>query len=178
MDDPDITMEEYARLETEKALRKAIIYNDALASKLGFSSEPTQEDTAYLSLDFTSNHEDLKTNMPYPEDLICCIEDQMAVAAQNINNSTLWQILQSEKLTGPNFTNLHQNLRITLRSENKLVHLEQPFTAIPFPVASQAARDAYEALFDAQNEVACLMLGSMSPDLQRALENYKAYDMI
>ncbi|GJY62007.1 retrotransposon protein, putative, ty1-copia subclass, partial [Tanacetum coccineum] len=28
------------------------------------------------------------------------------------------------------------------------------------------------------NEVACLMLGSMSPDLQRALENYKAYDMI
>ncbi|GJX65195.1 hypothetical protein Tco_0299538 [Tanacetum coccineum] len=72
MDDPDITMEEYVRLETEKALRKgkvynwetstygkiwydedvyylrffdeefpAIINNDALASKLGFSSEPT-----------------------------------------------------------------------------------------------------------------------------------------
>nr|GEV58271.1 hypothetical protein [Tanacetum cinerariifolium] len=36
----------------------------------------------------------------------------------------------------------------------------------------------YEALYDAQNEVACLMLGSMSPDLERALENYKAYDMI
>ncbi|GJY96299.1 hypothetical protein Tco_0513209 [Tanacetum coccineum] len=32
--------------------------------------------------------------------------------------------------------------------------------------------------FDVQNEVACLMLGSMSPELQRALENYKAYDMI
>ncbi|GKB01769.1 hypothetical protein Tco_0829813 [Tanacetum coccineum] len=44
--------------------------------------------------------------------------------------------------------------------------------------ASQAARDAYEALYDAQNEVACLMLGSMSPELQRTLENYKAYDMI
>ncbi|GJS65053.1 putative ribonuclease H-like domain-containing protein [Tanacetum coccineum] len=29
-----------------------------------------------------------------------------------------------------------------------------------------------------QNEVACLMLGSMSPELQMALENYKAYDMI
>ncbi|GKD06054.1 hypothetical protein Tco_1181028, partial [Tanacetum coccineum] len=28
------------------------------------------------------------------------------------------------------------------------------------------------------NEVACLMLCSMSPELQRALENYKAYDMI
>ncbi|GJS67139.1 retrotransposon protein, putative, ty1-copia subclass [Tanacetum coccineum] len=33
-------------------------------------------------------------------------------------------------------------------------------------------------LNDAQNEVACLMLSSMSPELQRTLENYKAYDKI
>ncbi|GKA66438.1 hypothetical protein Tco_0766246, partial [Tanacetum coccineum] len=101
----------------------------------------------------------------------------MAAAAQNINNSTLKQILQSEKLTGPNFTNWNRNLRIALRSESKLVHLEQPLIPLPLPAASQAARDAYDALFDAQNEVACLMIGSMSHDLQRALENYKAYDI-
>ncbi|GJT17261.1 hypothetical protein Tco_0875967 [Tanacetum coccineum] len=109
-------------------------------------------------------------------------EDQMslkmAAAAQNTNNTTIRSILQQEKLTGPNFTNWFQNLRIVLRSEGKLVHLEQPMTPLPYPVASQAARDAYEALNDAQNEVACLMLGSMSPELQRTLENYKAYDMI
>ncbi|GKC77645.1 hypothetical protein Tco_1128419 [Tanacetum coccineum] len=58
------------------------------------------------------------------------------------------------------------NLRIVLRSEGKLVHLEQPMTLLPYLVASQAARDAYEALYDAQNKVACLMLGSMSPELQ------------
>ncbi|GJY75660.1 zinc finger, CCHC-type containing protein [Tanacetum coccineum] len=52
------------------------------------------------------------------------------------------------------------------------------FIPIPLPVAPQAVRDTYEVLYDAQNEVACLMLGSMSPDLQRTLENYKAYDMI
>ncbi|GKD32048.1 retrotransposon protein, putative, ty1-copia subclass [Tanacetum coccineum] len=102
----------------------------------------------------------------------------MAVAAQNTNNSTIKSILQAEKLNGPNFTNWFWNLRVVLRSENKLAHLEQPLIPLPFPVASQAARDAYDALFDAQNEVTCLMLGSMSPDLQRALENYKAYDMI
>ncbi|GJW80710.1 retrotransposon protein, putative, ty1-copia subclass [Tanacetum coccineum] len=51
-------------------------------------------------------------------------------------------------------------------------------TLLPYPVASHAAHDAYEALYDAQNEVACLMLGSMSPELQRTFENYKAYDMI
>ncbi|GKF03081.1 hypothetical protein Tco_0030004 [Tanacetum coccineum] len=51
-------------------------------------------------------------------------------------------------------------------------------TPLPYPIASQATRDVYEALNDAQNEAACLMLGSMSPELQRTLENYKAYDMI
>nr|GEU55525.1 hypothetical protein [Tanacetum cinerariifolium] len=74
--------------------------------------------------------------------------------------------------------NLHQNLRISLRSKNKLIYLEQPLIPLLLPAASQAACDAYDALFDTQNEMACLMLGSMSPDLQRALENYKEYDMI
>ncbi|GKD86253.1 hypothetical protein Tco_1357407, partial [Tanacetum coccineum] len=60
---------------------------------------------------------------------------------------------------------------IVLKSEGKLAHLEQPFFPLPYHVASQAARDAYNALYDAQNEVACLMLGIMSPDLQMALEN-------
>ncbi|GJZ63420.1 hypothetical protein Tco_0619841 [Tanacetum coccineum] len=41
MDDPDITMEEYIRLETKKTLRKAIVYNDALTSKLELLCEPT-----------------------------------------------------------------------------------------------------------------------------------------
>ncbi|GJV55612.1 hypothetical protein Tco_1456617 [Tanacetum coccineum] len=41
MDDLDITMEEYIRLKTEKALRKAIVYNDALTSELELSCEPT-----------------------------------------------------------------------------------------------------------------------------------------
>nr|GFB02597.1 hypothetical protein [Tanacetum cinerariifolium] len=39
------------------------------------------------------------------------------------------------------------------RSKNKLVHLEEPLIPIPLLAASQAARHAYEALFDAQNEV-------------------------
>ncbi|GKE69923.1 hypothetical protein Tco_1527995, partial [Tanacetum coccineum] len=77
----------------------------------------------------------------------------MVVVAQNTNNTTI-------------------------RSEGKLAHLEQPLITLPLPVAPQAVRDTYEVLFDAQNKVACLMLGSMSPELQRVLENYKAYDMI
>ncbi|GJS63410.1 hypothetical protein Tco_0677974 [Tanacetum coccineum] len=46
MHDPDITMEEYVQLETERALKTGNSpanksTNDALASKLDFLSEPT-----------------------------------------------------------------------------------------------------------------------------------------
>ncbi|GJQ95273.1 zinc finger, CCHC-type containing protein [Tanacetum coccineum] len=78
----------------------------------------------------------------------------MADVAQNTNNTTIRSILQQEKLTGPNFMNWFRNLRIVLRSEGKLVHLEHPMTSLPYPVVSQAERDAYEALNDAQNEQA------------------------
>ncbi|GKG14657.1 hypothetical protein Tco_0354257, partial [Tanacetum coccineum] len=102
----------------------------------------------------------------------------MAATAQNTNNTTIRSILEQEKLTKPNFTNWYQNLIIVLMSEGKLAHLEQPLIHIPLPIAPQAVRDTYEVLNDAQNEVACLMLGSKSPDIQRVLGNYKAYEMI
>ncbi|GKA77328.1 hypothetical protein Tco_0783789 [Tanacetum coccineum] len=97
----------------------------------------------------------------------------MAATTQNTKNTTIRSILQQEKLTGPNFMNWYRN-----RSEGKLAYLEQPLIHPLYPVASQAACDSYNILYDVQNEVSCIMLGSMSPELQRALENYKAYDMI
>ncbi|GKA53304.1 hypothetical protein Tco_0746619 [Tanacetum coccineum] len=41
MDDPNITMGEYIRLEEEKARRHAIAFNDAFTSKVTLSCEPT-----------------------------------------------------------------------------------------------------------------------------------------
>ncbi|GJY30192.1 hypothetical protein Tco_0413687 [Tanacetum coccineum] len=58
--------------------------------------------------------------------------------------------------------NWHRNLRIALRYANKLAHLEKPLIPLPLPVAPQAVCDAYQALFDTQNEVACLMLARTS----------------
>nr|GEY27779.1 hypothetical protein [Tanacetum cinerariifolium] len=68
-------------------------------------------------------------------------------------------ILTSEKHTEPNFTNWHRNLRIALRYEKKLVHLEQPLQPAPDPAtATPKVVDAYYDLVNAQQEVACLML--------------------
>ncbi|GJX08261.1 hypothetical protein Tco_0196193 [Tanacetum coccineum] len=41
MDNPNITMEEYIRLEEEKARRRAIVFNDTLTSEATLLCEPT-----------------------------------------------------------------------------------------------------------------------------------------
>ncbi|GJY21861.1 hypothetical protein Tco_0394427 [Tanacetum coccineum] len=52
MDDPNITMEEYIRLEEEKARRRAIGFNDELSSEKTFSCEPTVSSLNNNEIDF------------------------------------------------------------------------------------------------------------------------------
>ncbi|GJX83906.1 retrovirus-related pol polyprotein from transposon TNT 1-94 [Tanacetum coccineum] len=50
----------------------------------------------------------------------------------------------------------------------------------PLPVADSEARvlAQWNAVYDAYNEVTCLILGSMTPELHRQFENSSPYDMI
>ncbi|GJV08916.1 retrotransposon protein, putative, ty1-copia subclass [Tanacetum coccineum] len=103
----------------------------------------------------------------------------MAAAAQNINNTTIRSILLGEKLTGSNFTNWYCNLRIFLRYEKKLKFVEQPIGPEPdLETTNLDTIDKYYEIVNLEQEVACIMLSSMSPDLQRTLEKYNAYDMM
>ncbi|GJV65593.1 hypothetical protein Tco_1476421 [Tanacetum coccineum] len=52
MDDPNITMEEYIRLEEEKARRRAIVFDDAFTSKVTHSCEPTASPLNDNKIDF------------------------------------------------------------------------------------------------------------------------------
>ncbi|GKD97090.1 hypothetical protein Tco_1380987 [Tanacetum coccineum] len=57
MDDPNITMEEYIRLEEEKARRRAIAVNDTLTSEATLLCEPTdlvKEISTNISGEFTN----------------------------------------------------------------------------------------------------------------------------
>ncbi|GKC51048.1 zinc finger, CCHC-type containing protein [Tanacetum coccineum] len=70
-------------------------------------------------------------------------------------------------------------LRIVLRYEKKLSFVEQPMAPTPNPkTADQETIDKYYESVNVEQEVACLMLSSMSPYLQRTLENFNAYDML
>ncbi|GJX37800.1 hypothetical protein Tco_0251103 [Tanacetum coccineum] len=73
MDDPNIIMEEYIRLEEEKARRHAIVFNDMLTSEAALSCEPTvsslNDDTNLrISLD-ESDDEDCRPTISYFNDL-------------------------------------------------------------------------------------------------------------
>ncbi|GKC01561.1 hypothetical protein Tco_0987697 [Tanacetum coccineum] len=98
----------------------------------------------------------------------------MAATAQNINNTTLMYVLLVEKLTSSNFTNWYRNLRIALRYEKKMRFVEQPLGPAPDPDTI----DKYYEGVNFEQDVACLMFSSMSPDLQRTLEKYGAYGLL
>nr|GEW63139.1 hypothetical protein [Tanacetum cinerariifolium] len=52
MDDPNITIEEYIRLEEEKARRNAIVFDDAFTSEVTPSHEPTVSPLNDNKIDF------------------------------------------------------------------------------------------------------------------------------
>ena len=102
------------------------------------------------------------------------------MANNNNNNSTmsLRSVLEKDKLTGTNFLDWFRNLRIVLKQERKLYVLDEPLPEEPVDNAPKAENNAYEKHHNDSIDVACLMLATMSSELQKDLENMEAYHMI
>ncbi|GJY19933.1 hypothetical protein Tco_0392499 [Tanacetum coccineum] len=66
----------------------------------------------------------------------------------------------------------------TIRYEKKMKFVEHPAGPPDPETANPDTIDKYYESVNLDQEVACLMLSSMSPDLQRTLEKYNAYDML
>ncbi|GKD43044.1 retrotransposon protein, putative, ty1-copia subclass [Tanacetum coccineum] len=56
--------------------------------------------------------------------------------------------------------------------------IEQPLPVTPAADSEAQVLSQWNAVYDAYNEVACLILGSMTPELHRQFENSSPYDMI
>ncbi|GKA45350.1 hypothetical protein Tco_0738146 [Tanacetum coccineum] len=103
----------------------------------------------------------------------------MVAAAQNTNNTAVRLIILAEKLIGSNFTNWYCNLRTVLRYEKKMKFVEQPTRPAPDPETPDPDTiNKYYKTINLKQDVACLMLSSMYPDLHRTVEKYNAYDML
>ena len=69
-------------------------------------------------------------------------------------------------------------MRIVLRKERKLHTIDDPIPVQPAEDAPLAQHQAYKKLSDEAEDVACLMLATISQELQTQLEKMVAKDMI
>jgi hypothetical protein len=90
----------------------------------------------------------------------------------------LWFLLEKEKLNEANFMNWYHNLRIVLRQEKIEYVLTKPYLDDLPSGLSAADRRANEKHCDDALNIRCLMLATMSPDLQKQYEHVDAYTMI
>ncbi|GKA13843.1 hypothetical protein Tco_0693489, partial [Tanacetum coccineum] len=67
---------------------------------------------------------------------------------------------------------------LVLRVEKKPFVIEQPLPAAPAANSEARVLAQWNTVYDAYNEVACLILGSMTPELHIQFENSSPYDMI
>ncbi|GKC71342.1 hypothetical protein Tco_1117225 [Tanacetum coccineum] len=106
---------------------------------------------------------------------------------QAINNLIFRSFIKKEKHSGPNFIDWYRNLRIVFTTKEKLTYLERPILAAPI-LGQQIppyALAAHTHWVKASKEIICLMLVSMTPELQKNLEhfydgfvqNYNMHDM-
>ncbi|KAK8559155.1 hypothetical protein V6N12_042437 [Hibiscus sabdariffa] len=94
------------------------------------------------------------------------------------NTISLRSLHEKEKLNGINFLDWFRNLRIVLKQEQKEYVIEEAVPNDPGPNASRADKDKFKKHMDDMVDVGCLMLATMTPELQKQHENMVAYEMI
>ncbi|XP_056694470.1 uncharacterized protein [Spinacia oleracea] len=93
----------------------------------------------------------------------------------NNKSFNIRSILEKEKLRGKNFLDWQRNLQIVLMQEEKEYVLEE---AMPEAVGEGVTQAALNRWIDANKDVKCLMLATMSADLKKTFINSDAFTII
>ncbi|KAK8556182.1 hypothetical protein V6N12_002595 [Hibiscus sabdariffa] len=94
------------------------------------------------------------------------------------NTISLRSLLEKEKLNGINFLDWFRNLRIVLKQERKEYVIEEAIPNDPGANTPRADKDKFKKHMDDMLDVGCLMLATMTPELQKQHEDMVAYEMI
>ncbi|KAL6570388.1 hypothetical protein OROMI_014902 [Orobanche minor] len=98
--------------------------------------------------------------------------------AQSINSGfTLLPILAKERLTGSNYLDWMRALRMTLRYEDKEYVLDTQIPDIVHETATSEELAAYNKHCTDSNKASCIMVSTMSPELQKIFEESWAYEI-
>ncbi|TLX69973.1 DDE-type integrase/transposase/recombinase, partial [Labilibacter sediminis] len=80
-------------------------------------------------------------------------------------------------LDGTNYNDWYRNIKIALRYEDKEYVLERELIEIDENTATPEEKEAYNKHYADATKVACLMVATMPPELQRFYEDYWPYEM-
>ena len=94
------------------------------------------------------------------------------------NSLSLRSILDANKLTGPNYTDWLRKLRIVLTAEKLSYILNSPIPASVAATASEEEIATFKKWQDDASVVQCIMLASMSNELQRQHEKMDAHSIL
>ncbi|TLX70056.1 DDE-type integrase/transposase/recombinase [Labilibacter sediminis] len=92
------------------------------------------------------------------------------------SNFNLMSLLNREKLTGPNYLDWIRALRIALRFEDMEYVLDEDLPILSENPSTEES-EAYLKHDKDSTKVACLMLATMSSELQKSFENMGAFDI-
>ncbi|VFQ67788.1 unnamed protein product, partial [Cuscuta campestris] len=98
--------------------------------------------------------------------------------ANNNNPFNLRYVLEKEKLSGTNFLDWEMNLKIVLKCEKKLYVLTSKPPKTPEANARAAEITSYKKYEDDARDVRCLMLATMTSELQRLHKDMEAHPMM
>ena len=90
------------------------------------------------------------------------------------NNNNIRNLLDKYTLTGSNYIDWRRNVQLVLEFENIQHTLTTEPPAAPGPNATQAQRNAYHNNMAPLRNARCILLGSMSSDLQKQCEAMQA----
>nr|GEV37566.1 retrovirus-related Pol polyprotein from transposon TNT 1-94 [Tanacetum cinerariifolium] len=97
--------------------------------------------------------------------MIIWIEMALNNAQTKTNSLAFRSMLEKHQLTGPNFNEWFRALKLVVRTEKLRVLFEIALPPAPAAGADALALADWAVLFYRHNEVACLILGTMSPKL-------------
>ncbi|GJY06702.1 retrotransposon protein, putative, ty1-copia subclass [Tanacetum coccineum] len=150
---------------------------DHLLSKLEYATNMadwTSEISSFKKF-ATSLQKGFDTKQGNQETISCGSENHIEMAQPDNNNtlsSAFKTFFEREKLTGDNFNDWYRSLRIVLRVAGTYDYLFKPCPEEPPEDAAENVKAAWKAEYKIHSDVACLMLGRMSPALQRQFELY------
>ncbi|GJT23090.1 hypothetical protein Tco_0893027 [Tanacetum coccineum] len=99
----------------------------------------------------------------------------MALPVHNINHSAFRSMFEREKLSGNNFNDWFRQLKLVLRVEKKMYVIEQPLPAAPAANSEANVLLEWNAIYDAYNEVACLILSKDGKPVAAYVIQMKGY---